>query len=574
MLIYYAIVLLASVVFSLIYAFKWNKRYNIYFTILFCLIPIANFGYLQMEAAQSVDTLMLGAKLSYLGGCFCMLAINFNIMELCHLQVKRIWKQLLFIGSLLSYLSVLTIGYSGFFYKTVEVTVTAELGRVVSKTYGPGHGLFMVWTLLCFLVAALSLFLAHRKKDRVSQITVFLLFLLLMISTLSFFLTKLHFVSFELVPLSYVIAQFLFLLIADRLVMYDMDSQVIDVSVKRGQIGVVSFDKKLRYLGSNDVAKDFFPELKKLRVDQSVTEDEAKIAGHFLLWIKEVIICDDMVEKIFRQGNRVFKIQGDEILDGKRCRGYSFMISDDTEEQEKKRLLADFNDVLQTEVDLKTQHIIEMYDRMVLGMVDVVESRDTNTGGHVRRASQGVRILIEEMKKDPSLNLTEKFCKDVIKAAPMHDLGKIAVDDAVLRKKGRFTDEEYAMMKIHPARGAEIIHNLLSETEDQEFARIAENVAHYHHERPDGRGYPKGLKGDEIPLEARIMAIADVYDALVSKRCYKDRMSFEEADKIMRDGMGTQFDKALEPYYIAARDKLELYYLKCFAEDDDTRGLN
>ena len=142
----------------------------------------------------------------------------------------------------------------------------------------------------------------------------------------------------------------------------------------------------------------------------------------------------------------------------------------------------------------------------------------------------------------------------------MHDIGKIAVDDEVLRKPGRFTEEEYAKMKEHSAQGARIVHDILKETDDESFKKVAENVAHYHHERWDGSGYPEGLKGEEIPLEARIMAIADVYDALVSKRVYKDSMSFEDANKIIMDGMGTQFDAGLKIYYENSRPRLEKYY--------------
>ena len=142
----------------------------------------------------------------------------------------------------------------------------------------------------------------------------------------------------------------------------------------------------------------------------------------------------------------------------------------------------------------------------------------------------------------------------------MHDLGKIAVDDAILRKPGRFTPEEYEKMKTHAAEGARIVHEILKGTSDFEFHILAENVAHYHHERWDGSGYPDGLKGTEIPFEARIMAVADVYDALVSKRVYKEKMSFKDADAIIMEGMGKHFDLRLKPIYAAARPKLEKYY--------------
>ena len=173
-----------------------------------------------------------------------------------------------------------------------------------------------------------------------------------------------------------------------------------------------------------------------------------------------------------------------------------------------------------------------------------------------------VRLLIKAIRDSGSLQLSDSFCEKIVKAAPMHDLGKIAVDDVILRKPGRFTPEEFGKMRVHAAEGARVIHEILKDTDDEEFRRIAENVAHYHHERMDGSGYPDGLKGDEIPLEARIMSIADVYDALVSKRVYKDSYSFERADQIILEGMGTQFDPGLKKYYEAARPDLEAYYSK------------
>ena len=203
---------------------------------------------------------------------------------------------------------------------------------------------------------------------------------------------------------------------------------------------------------------------------------------------------------------------------------------------------------------------VEMQEKLVFGMATMVEGRDTSTGGHIRRTSKVVELIVHEMIKDDALSAHHRFYTNVVKAAPMHDLGKITVDDVVLRKPGKFTDEEYAIMKQHSSEGAKIVKNILDGGTDDYFEEIAINVAHYHHERWDGKGYPEGLKGEEIPLEARIMAIADVYDALVSKRVYKDEFSFEKADQIIREGMGSQFDPGLEKYYLAARSKIEAFY--------------
>ena len=158
------------------------------------------------------------------------------------------------------------------------------------------------------------------------------------------------------------------------------------------------------------------------------------------------------------------------------------------------------------------------------------------------------------------LHCNKGFTEFCTIGAYLHDVGKLYIPPQILQKPGKLTDEEYEIMKTHAAEGARIVHEILKDTDNESFKIVAENVAHYHHERMDGSGYPEHLEGDKIPLEARIMAIADVYDALVSKRVYKESMSFEQADKIMMESMGKHFDKQLEKYYISARPKLEAYY--------------
>lgn len=220
-----------------------------------------------------------------------------------------------------------------------------------------------------------------------------------------------------------------------------------------------------------------------------------------------------------------------------------------------------YNDDLQKEVELKTERILALHNQLILGIAMMIEGRDNSTGGHIRRTSKAIEILIEEIRKDDDFGLSDEFCNNLIKAAPMHDLGKITISDAILCKPGKFTPEEYEVMKTHAAQGAKILHNILAESEDVKFRELAENVAHYHHEHFDGTGYPCGLKGEEIPLEARIMAVVDVYDALVSKRTYKERYSFDKANEIIVSLMGSQFDPRLKKYYQKARAKLESYYL-------------
>ena len=167
---------------------------------------------------------------------------------------------------------------------------------------------------------------------------------------------------------------------------------------------------------------------------------------------------------------------------------------------------------------------------MILGMADMVENRDNSTGGHIKRTSEVIKIFSKKL-----LSYSDEFAVDtnflalVTKAAPMHDLGKITIDDAILRKTGKYTTEEFNAMKSHTTEGARIVESLLQGVEDENIVQIAKNIAHYHHEKWNGQGYPTGIGGIDIPIEARIMALADVYDALVSERCYKEAYSYEKA---------------------------------------------
>ena len=200
--------------------------------------------------------------------------------------------------------------------------------------------------------------------------------------------------------------------------------------------------------------------------------------------------------------------------------------------------------------------ITKSRDSMLAGMASVVENRDNNTGGHIKRTSEVVRILTGY------LPLEDSFRDDIIKAAPLHDLGKIAIPDSILNKPGRLTDTEFEFIKIHPQKGYEIVCTILTGLDDERLRSVAENIALYHHEKYDGHGYPRGLKGDEIPLEARIMAIADVYDALVSVRCYKKPMSHEEACVIIRESMGTHFDPMLADCFDRSAAAIAEYYAR------------
>ncbi len=196
---------------------------------------------------------------------------------------------------------------------------------------------------------------------------------------------------------------------------------------------------------------------------------------------------------------------------------------------------------------------------MVEGFATMVENRDDNTGGHIRRTQAYVNLMLHKMRHDPRYSdiVNVDYLNDVSNAAPLHDVGKIATPDRILQKPGKLTDEEYAIMKEHSARGGEIIKTTFKDTGTPEFRKIAFEVARFHHEKYNGKGYPDGLEGEWIPLHARVMAIADVFDAVSQKRCYRDAMPLDECFAIIERGSGTDFDPELVKIFLDSRAEVE-----------------
>ena len=567
---YYEILFGLSVLLTLVYIAIWHKHFDVHISLIFAFIPLVNLGYAMMAHARTLDSALAAAKITYIGGCFLSLFITQSIFGLCHINLKRWMSALLMIACLVSYAFALSMGNAPYFYKTVSFEIDRGMGRLI-KTYGFGHTLTFVIITCLIIISFSAMVYSLVKKNDVSNKTIVLLMLPATVSFLSYFIGKQLPEGIDAMPLSYVFAQGIYLIIVHRLCLYDITDLGIDSLVKKGDTGFVSIDFDDKYLGSNERAQKIFPYLKNINVD-TYAGRYIQAKSTLLKWLEEFKRDETKDHFYYESGDKIYLITVRYLYDGKHRRGYQFFITDDTDSRKYVKLLGSYNDQLSAEVKEKTENIVMMHNRLILGMATMVESRDNSTGGHIRRTSDVVRILIDEIRKDAksdtknilklfgSKGLTDEFCDDVIRAAPMHDLGKIAVDDAVLRKPGKFTPEEYNEMKKHAAEGARIVDSILEGTDNDSFHEVAVNVAHYHHERWDGSGYPEGLSGDNIPIEARIMAIADVYDALVSKRVYKDEFSFEDADKIMMESMGRHFDKRLEKYYVAARPRLEEYY--------------
>lgn len=204
------------------------------------------------------------------------------------------------------------------------------------------------------------------------------------------------------------------------------------------------------------------------------------------------------------------------------------------------------------------QKVTALNNEMTDGFATMVESRDNNTGGHIKRTKAYVKLMLDKMRDDKLYHriMSKDYIANVSNAAPLHDIGKIGTPDSILQKPGKLTDEEYEIMKKHAAEGGDLILHTFRDIDNVEFRHIAYEVARFHHEKYNGKGYPEGLKGEQIPLHARIMAIADVFDAVSQKRCYRDAMPIDECFAIIANGSGSDFDPQLTKIFLDSRDEV------------------
>lgn len=251
------------------------------------------------------------------------------------------------------------------------------------------------------------------------------------------------------------------------------------------------------------------------------------------------------------------------------------------ETQLKLKAAADFlrdqNDFLEQEVQRRTREVMAIQDVTIQAMASLAETRDNETGNHIRRTQHYVSVLAEQLREHPrfAAELDEETRHLLFKSAPLHDIGKVGIPDSILLKPGRFTPEEFEIMKSHTTLGRDAIQHAEDELGiDVDFLRFAKEIAYSHQEKWDGSGYPEGLAADDIPISARLMALADVYDALISRRVYKPGMPHEQAVEIIRQGRSTHFDPDICDAFLANAEQFRDIAARFVDSDKDmTRQL-
>jgi len=533
-----------------------GKKVNYYSVMMAIVMAISNIGYLAVALSTNLDEAILANKVGYVGGCFVAPLMLLCICSVCNLKLGKLLQFVVFFASFVVYVMVLFIGYSDFYYKEAFLRTVGGVSAL-GQEYGPGHVLFYI--LLYGHIASQIIILIYCmvKKASVPRTSLWTMAMIEVVNIASFIVVRAIHEDLEIMPLMFTLDGFFLIYLCNNAALYNIEDTISDALGKQEFYGYVVLDKRGRFMGCNEFAKSIFPAITECRVDQPVKE----VPGLEVMaeWIGRHPGKEDL-RTSYEAGEKYYECRVERILQRKKLRGYIVELQDDTQRRDYLNLLSSYNDELEQQVDEKTKQVENIQAQVLLGMANIVENRDDNTGGHIKRTSEVMKMLIATIVEEKLLPMSKEFCDDIIKAAPLHDLGKIAIDDKILRKPGRLTEEEFAVMKTHAERSAELVDSIFRDVETDHFVKVAYNIARHHHEKWNGAGYPEGLKGEDIPLEARIMAVADVYDALVSKRCYKDAMSFEEAKKVMLESMGSHFDPQMEPVLLKSLDKLEAYY--------------
>lgn len=570
-MIYVYIVCLAYLIFLYFWLMAADVRRSIYQNVMLLIVILSCFGYISLIRSKSLSEALLSIKITYLAGGFLPLTFLLTTCEVCNKKINKVAATIALLSQIIIFGFACSIGYNHSFYKTVSLNYDSYGNAFLIREYGPLHFLYPLSMAIYVFISLALLINTASSYAKIYKKYLYTLINCGFGAVLCYGIQRFFRFSCDIMPIAFAI------LITGALIpiyysnIYSAVSNKKIIDEQLSDVGFITLDKKLAFRFANEYAYRKIKDLKKVTIGSKI-EGVSSVLDELMAFVSKLDLEYSKLSRKERKShkhsekNRIKIGNGDfdvivHTVDNymSRCIGYTLELRDETDHYQAIALKNTYNLELAKKVAEKTMHIREIQDKTLIAMAQMVESRDLSTGGHIRRTSDVVKIFSRKLLGQVD-TLDKRFLKMVTRSAPMHDLGKIAVDDAILRKQAKFTDEEYEVMKTHAKNGADIVRKVLTDIEDEEFVNIAVNVAHYHHEKVDGTGYPEGLKGEEIPIEARIMALADVFDALVSKRCYKEAFSYDKAFSIIEADAGKHFDAKLAEIFLSCRPELEEYY--------------
>lgn len=509
----------------------WSNKMHGYLFGCSVAIIVNNTGYFYEMIGKTKETALLGTQLSYLGKPFIALLMLLFTADFCKVKIPAMIKKFLYFSAILISFAVMTCNYHNLYYTTV--TFTTE-GLFPHNVYGHGPlyfaymGSLVIYQIFAIVIIAIRYKQVRTSKEKNQLIGTALMSLVVMGALGLFFtgLTK----GYDATSCAYTICALIFVLFMVRYNVFEDIEIVRDYLVENVEEGIIAMEgdeKEIFFY--NGIAAEIFPELEDIHVRKV---DDMKI--------------NPLTEKKLFVNNKIYESTVKEVAkDVGYERRYVILINDVTESFQQTQSL-------KNAINQKTEDITRMQDTVIMGLADMVEARDGYTGAHIKNTQYYVKVivdaLVDEGYDDEDFN--RSMGKTIVDASPLHDIGKISVPDNILGKPGRLTPDEFETIKKHTIDGANIIDQTLTNVEEEEYLTVAHDIALYHHEKWDGSGYPIGLAEKEIPLSARIMAVADVYDALTSERSYKEAFSFEKAKNILLEGRYKHFDGHLVDIFL------------------------
>ncbi len=532
---------------------------------------VRSYGELMIACSNSLDMALFAYIMLYFGSAFLPTLIFISAARLCKVEMPIVTEIATMSYSGMIFLLALTIGKSDIYYGRVWlIKNVTEYGSYTSlgKEYGPGHTFYTIM-VVGYAVAFLWLaYRTYRMKNRVSRKIVTEVAVIAMSIIGLYIFQRVSATSFSFISVAYFIATVLSVRVFSNTELHNLTDSILDSFTENGDEGFVVFDKHENFINANEKAKEIYPEISDLFVGKKVTEENSNFSKQVVAKVREYLygLLEPENDAVVTVGENKYEIKMNDIQlrKGGEPEGVFVEIENVTVRENIAAMEAKYSRDLEADVEKKGQSIRNMQNSLVLGLATLVESRDSSTGDHIVRTLKGVEIFTEQLKKSQTLEMSDRHFYAVKLATAMHDLGKIAIDNEILRAHGGSVERDETIIRLHTEEGARIVRKVLAGISDVEegrkFIEIAVAIANYHHERWDGSGLPYGLRGKEIPLEARIVAYVDALDTLMDDGDKKGKKSFNEAFDIIVNKIGTEFDPDLGADFVKCRKELSEIY--------------
>jgi len=508
--------------------------------LLVIFVSLSNVGYLIELMGTNFETCYVGCCIGYASKPYSLVAALCLLFEYTNFKVKK--RYILSLTAVLVFISCLVFWQSDLYYPE-RYYDASKWGSPLYVSHGIFWYVYMIISFLIFIcIASLTFYEFKNSKTKTAKQMAVLLFAVAFSACLGLilFISGLA-ANYDSTIAGMLVGSFVLTFLFARYRIFDLITEAKNKALDDSKDGIIVLDARMSLSFFNKTAQTIFPDLKNNlgRKEEGViiSQLEKMKEDNELIWANKnyykLIVSDEIVGRRNLLVGRTFKF---------------------TEVTEHYNMQANLN----AQVDKKTRDLRRFQREALASFADVIEARDGNTGQHVRNVSSICRAIANGLRVKPKFanTVTDDFVNTLVECAPLHDVGKIYISDTILLKPGKLTPEEFEIMKTHSEKGAEIIQESLGKLEEENYISIAKNIALYHHERFDGTGYPKKLKGEEIPLCARILAIADVYDALRSERTYKPPYDKEKAIGIIKEESGTHFDPEIVEAFVNATGEL------------------